>query len=512
MADESIELRDQVGVLRRRWKVVAIVLALSLAVGMLALFLLPKTYSAFAEVRLVADPVEGDLTEEAVATEARAVLSYDNVSLTIDELGLSESPAELVRTVEVAPDETGAAVLTITALRSSADEAADIANTLANTYLDATGQAAVQQLVELDAQIEDGQQAISRLRRDLDNATPGTTEFATLRAAVDTEVAELAFLQSQRYEIISDPAGGTETGQIVTPAIPPGAPASPRPVRTMGLAIVVGLMLAVGAAYLRDYFDDVVRSGTNLDKTLDGVAVLGRIPHLRRKDRREPTTLTAPGTPASEAYRALGANVRFLLSDSHKHAALGGDGRPAGRVVVVSSASSAEGRTATAVNLAVVAARAGLKTILVDAELRRPHVGDLLSVPEGPGLADVLAGTTPADKALVNGHLDNLGVLPAGDPPDDPAELLASPKLAEVLDSVADTADLVVVDSPAVLSAADTLELARRADLTMIAVREDVSRVRNVTEAVRRLGQVGANVAGVVLVDVSPRGLSAPRT
>lgn len=510
MADESIELRDQVGVLRRRWKVVATVLALSLAVGALLVLLLPKAYAASAEVRLIANPITGgELTEETVATEARALLSYDNLSLTIDELGLSETPSDLADTVTVTPDDTGAAVLTVGVRRGSASEAADIANTLASTYLDATGVAAQQQLVELEERIDASNREVASLSRDL-QAAAGTPAFADLRLALRQAKAERALLQGDRFLIIRNQSVGTEAGDIVTPAIAPGAPASPKLVRTMGLALVVGLMLGVGLAYLRDYFDDVVRSEASLAKALDGVPVLGRIPHVRRRDRKEPTTLTAPGTPASEAYRTLGATVRFRLDD-HSHRAGTHDARPAGQVVVVSSATGTEGRTATAVNFAVVAARSGLRTILVDAELRHPHVGDLLGLPDGPGLAEVLAGSSRPERALVNGHLENLAVMPAGLAPANPAELLASPRLAELLDTVAEKADLVVVDSPDVLSAADTLEMARRADFTVLAVREDLSRVRNVTEALSRLSQVGANVAGIVLVDVSGRRPSAPR-
>ncbi len=514
MADESIQLRDQVGVLRRRWRVLAVTVALALTVGTLLVALLPKTYVAATELRLLDDPLTSDaLTEEEVATEARAVTSYDAVTRTIATLGLQESPEQLLDSVTVTPDETGAAVLSIAVSRGSPSEAADIANTLAGTYLDATGERALDRLTELETRIDEINATIGRLDQEMQDA--GSPQaFTELQFERRRARAERALLANARSSIVLNQGIESQTGEVVTPAFAPSTPASPKPVRTLGLALAVGLMLGAGFAYLREYFDDVVRYEGNLTKTLSGLAVLGRIPHLRRRDRREPTTLTSPGTPASESYRALTANVRHLLSSRMTAAAppgANGHERRPGQIVVVSSASAAEGRTATAINLAVVAARAGIQTILIDAELRQPHVGTLLELPPGPGLADVLAGTAPAKDALVNGRVDNLAVMPAGDAPANPAELLSSPRLARLLTNVAERADLVVVDSPPVLAAADTLEMARRADMTVLAVREDVSRCRNVTEAVDRLRQVGATVAGVVLVDVNRRRRSISR-
>ncbi len=516
MADDAIQLSDQLGVLRRRWRVLVAALVLAVGVGVLIIALAPRTYVATAQVALEADPsadTDG-LSAEQVATEALVVVSSESLQATIDDLGLSETPDELLDTVSVEPEESGAAGLSITATRGSPSEAADIANTLGATYLDASDDRALERLAEVDSQIDAIYDTIARVDGQLANTTDPQRRTELLierrRAA-----AERSLLVDARAAIALGQGAGAETGEVVNPASEPGAPASPRPLQTLALAGVLGLLLGIGLAYLRDYLDDVVRHEGKLGKALGGMPVLGRIPRRRRRERRAPGGTETPESATSQAYRALGANIRYLLSDpptdgasaTAGHTSTGPDrqSRGKGLVLLVSSAARAEGRTSTALNLALATARAGLNVVLIDAELRRPRLGQLIGLPDGPGLADVLAGTTPSRDALFNGQTSTLLVMPAGTLPDNATELSASPELVDLLDDLTDEADLVVIDSPAVLVVADGLDMARHADLTVLAVREDLSRTQDVTEAVHRLEQAGAHVAGVVLTDVSHR-------
>ncbi|WP_324275683.1 Wzz/FepE/Etk N-terminal domain-containing protein [Blastococcus brunescens] len=349
LSDELIQLRDQVGVLRRRWYIIVVTLLACLALGMLYVSRATPTYVATAEVLLGAPSGQGGngLTENQVATEARVVTAVDAVSDAIEALALDETPRALVDSVVVEPDPGGASVLRITATRNDADEAAGIANALAQEYISGGATSAVQ------------------------------------------------------------------NAEILNPATPPGSPASPRAIPTVVLAGVLGLLLGLGLAFLRQYFDESVRDEDDA-VTATRRPVLGRIPHGRRTIRRTPVTLSAPESGASEAYRALVATLRYRLSRIAPNA---GE-RDRGRVVLVTSASAAEGKTQTAVNTAVAAASAGLDVVLVDADLRDGSVGSMFGLPPGPGVSEMVTDSSDVkarlEDALLRTDLERLRVLPSG--------------------------------------------------------------------------------------------------
>ncbi|MFD2091525.1 tyrosine-protein kinase domain-containing protein [Blastococcus deserti] len=439
MSDELIQLRDQVGVLRRRWYVIVATVLVCLALGWLYVSQARPSYVATAEVLLGAPTGPGNgLTENQVATEARAVTGVDSVSKVIGSLGLDEAPGDLVNSVAVEPDPTGASVLRITATRHDPSEAAAIANALSDQYLDGRARSAVQ------------------------------------------------------------------TAQILAPATPPESPASPRVTPTMALAGALGLLLGLGLAFLRHYFDQSVRDER------DAVAatrrpVLGRIPHGRRAIRRAPVTLSAPESEASEAYRMLAATLRYRLSQIPPRAGQ----HDRGRVVLVTSASAAEGKTQTAVNTAVAASSAGLHVVLVDADFRDGGVDSLFELPPGPGVIETLTDSSDVrarlQGALVRTDLERLRVLPSRGATSRSRELMAAPRWASLLVELRATFDLVVIDSSPVLPVVDTLEIVGSADLTLLVVRRDVSRKEELAAAIERIEQVGGTVGGIVVCDVPRR-------
>lgn len=443
MSDELVELRDQVGVLRRRWYLVVVTLLVCLGLSLLYISRTTPTYVATAEVLLGAPSGQGSrgLTDNQIATEARVVTASDAVSYVIRSLQLDETPSDLVRSVAVEPDPAGGAVLKITATRHDPDRAAGIANALAGEYVRG-------------------------------------------RAASVGEDAE-----------------------IISLATAPRHPASPRLIPTMLLAGTLGLLLGFGLAFLRQYFDDSVHDEGDA-AAVTRRPVLGRIPHGRRAIRRSPVTLTAPDSRASEAYRALAATLRYRLSRITPHKGQ----RNRGRVVLVTSASAREGKTQTAVNAAVAAASAGLDVVLVNADLRSDDLGSLFDLPPGPGIGEILTDGSELrvrlKEALVETDVERLRVLPSGAATSRSGELLAAPRWESLLTELRATFDLVVIDSAAVLPVVDTLEIVRGSDLTLLVVRRDVSRKRQLAAAIDRIEQVGGVVDGVVFCDV-PRRSSA---
>jgi len=498
MSDDSIQLRDQVGVLRRRWRTVAVTVLLAVAAGLLLPLLQTPIYVAETRV-LLAPVIEGEtLTSEQVATEATSVtLSADAA---IDELGLDETRDELLEDVTVTPDSDGAAVLTISVSREDPDEAAQIANSMAAAYTSADGDETRDQVELLDKRIARLDQEIGVLATQASQAPTETRRIAVLSQRRRLR-AERTLLVDARAAALAGPDIQSEQAEVVTPAVAPSSPSSPQPIRTAALAGLIGLLLGVGLAYLREYFDDSIGSEQKIRDNVPDRPVLGHVPRWERSVRA-PVTVAAPTAAASESYRELGANVRHLLGAHHPD-----DGvQQPGRVVLVASASSGEGKTVTAVNLAIVEATARMRVVLVDANLRRPRLHELLGVTPELGLVDVLDGTCTSAEALVEvPGTPGLLLLAAGAVRDDTAGLLTSPRLRRLLADLRREADLVVVDSAAVLRVADALELAPGSDLTVLVARRKVSRGRDIVEAVQRIERVGGSIAGVVLNDVAVR-------
>ena len=170
------------------------------------------------------------------------------------------------------------------------------------------------------------------------------------------------------------------------------------------------------------------------------------------------------------------------------------------RCVLITSATGGEGKTTLAAQLAGRCANAGLMTLLIDADLRRPSLGDLLEVPEGPGLVDVLTGdVTPEAAMVVIGNAGGFHLLPAGTMGQDPSRLLHGERLGKLIGQFRETFDIVIIDAPPVLAVPDALLLGRWTEGAILAVRHDTSRFPLVERANKRLASVGVTVLGAVV-------------
>jgi capsular exopolysaccharide synthesis family protein len=170
------------------------------------------------------------------------------------------------------------------------------------------------------------------------------------------------------------------------------------------------------------------------------------------------------------------------------------------RCVLITSATGGEGKTTLAAQLAGRCANAGLMTLLIDADLRRPSLGDLLEVPEGPGFVDVLQGEAEPEAAMVViGNAGGFHLLPAGTMGRDPSRLLHGDRLGKLIAQFRETFDIVIIDAPPVLAVPDALLLGRWTDGAILAVRHDTSRFPLVERANKRLASVGVPVLGAVV-------------
>ncbi len=272
------------------------------------------------------------------------------------------------------------------------------------------------------------------------------------------------------------------------------------------LKLMAAAPLAVLAAVLGLFVLVEARAGRVADADeLSGrvrVEVIGTVPPL-------PSARGLLGRSPARLQRRVDEYVQSL---DHLRVALCAGGRsgapgggPGRKVMLITSACGSEGKTTLAAQLAGRCANAGLSTLLVDGDLRRPRLGELLEVPEGPGLADVLAGDIAPEAAMVViGNAGGFHLLPAGSIGHDPSRLLQSERLGQLIAQMRASFDVVIIDAPPVLAVPDALLIGRWTDGAVLAVRHDASRYPLVERANRRLATIGVPVLGAVVNGVRP--------
>lgn len=291
--------------------------------------------------------------------------------------------------------------------------------------------------------------------------------------------------------------------RIVDAARSPAAPVEPNIPRNLAFALVLGITSGVGLAFLLESMDNTVRT-TEQAQMISALPSLGMIPlgskasrdgtgprHLALTSSQEVVELVAQVRPQSqmaESYRAL--RTSLLLSSL---------GAPP-KVIMVTSARPQEGKTTTAINSAIVLAQKGVRVLLVDADLRRPSIHKTLGMGPRSGLSNVLTGSATLQQTITPSPiLPNLFVLPAGSPPPNPAELLASSNMKEVLNELREQFDHIVVDTPPTLSVTDAVVLSPRMDAIILVIRSGQTTKQALRRARDVLMQVNAHVTGVLL-------------
>jgi capsular exopolysaccharide synthesis family protein len=318
----------------------------------------------------------------------------------------------------------------------------------------------------------------------------------TLYDGLMTKLKETAISQGLRSSNI----------RVVDPAMIPSFPARPAKARNISLAFLVGLVGGIGLALLREYLDNTV-------KTPDDIETLARLPSLAvvpqfagsngtakkqrlinatngHEKRIELVAQHLPKSQMSEAFRALRTSI--LLSQA--------DHPP--QVILVTSALPREGKTTAAANLAVTLAQLGDRTVLVDADLRKPGVGRLLNLGSGKfaGLSSYLAGVSSLDLVTVqHPAIPNLAAIPTGPLPPNPADLLSSHKFAEAIAELRTKYKFIVIDSPPVMAATDAVILSVQTDGVLLVVRSGETPKEAFTRTRDLLNSVKCHILGVVL-------------
>ena len=266
------------------------------------------------------------------------------------------------------------------------------------------------------------------------------------------------------------------------------------------LGILVGLLLGLGGAFFLEYLDQTIKNAGDVER-VTGVPVLGLIPHdpaLSRSGngRRAPgAVVTQLGTdgPAAEAFRALRTNVTFVGAE-----------KPL-QFVAITSPGPGEGKSTTAVNLAVALAQGGQRTLLIDGDLRRPFIHRAFGMVQEPGLTDVLVGHATAREAVRPEVVPGMDVLPGGSTPPNPSELLGSAAMSTLITDLRRDYHYIIIDTPPTLPVTDASVVASNADAAILVFRSGDTEEIAAQRALEQLNRVHVRIAGAVLNGVSAR-------
>lgn len=429
-----MNVRQVLSAWRRRWVTIALVALFIHGLVAMGTAASPKVYSATSQlfVSVQGASSSSDLVSGSTYAQSQVQSYIDVVTAPvvlepiIRELDLQESPADLKRRVTVTVPE-GTVLLDVEVRDSDPVRAADIGNAI-------------------------------------------SAEFAKRVASLES-------------------TGRSSTSpvkvSVLRLATPRSTPVSPTPARNMMIGAVLGLLLGLAVALIREATDTSLRSKEDVERLTD-LPVIGSIP-LEPAGRRHPASITGePSGIRAEALRTLRTNLQFVQAGGRL------------RSFVVTSSVPGEGKTTTVAQLARVLAAAGTRVCVIEGDLRRPGLLDHLGLEGSVGLTNILIGEITLEQGLQDAG-DNLAVLGAGPTPPNPSELLGSRAMESLIIVLEEQFDIVLVDTPPVQPVTDAAVLSRVVGGVIVCVGIDVADRESLTNTLQSLEAVDSNVLGLVI-------------
>lgn len=494
------------------WRWVWLILLGTAAGGSAALLMSQQTAPLYrASARLLIDEAPGSaggndysllLLEQRLAqTYVEIINTHPVREETIKRLGLPLSADKLATMLSVIalPDTK---IIVIDVEDVDPVRAAAIANTAGKVFI-AQNQAReslryAAPIANWEARMNQIGDEIEVLETQINAAGPAATAadlaaFSRLQTQLDE--AHIRYTEAFRNLNELQVAQAKESSTLVEidPAQPPDTPMRPRTMINTVLAAVAGGMIAVGIIFLIERLDDTIKAPEQiLEET--NLATLGVIAVIKGDDPPSCLiTASSPATPIAEAYHVLRTNLGFTANKGTRGA------------ILITSSLPGEGKSTTAANLAVVLAQTGQRVILVDANLRHPIQHQVFEVANRQGLATAILDNQHAiEDYLQPTKIANLAILTSGPLPPNPAEFLDSPRLAETLAALGQRADLIILDTPPVLNAADVSILAPLVGGCLLIVEVNRTPRAALVQTVEQLQKANARIMGTVMNRLKP--------
>ncbi|MBT4187674.1 MAG: polysaccharide biosynthesis tyrosine autokinase, partial [Gemmatimonadales bacterium] len=374
---------------------------------------------------------------------------------------------------------------------------------------------AITYLQGLENQVDGYDAMLEQFGADLERIPE--TEVQLMRLEREKNVLEEIYtlLQQRLQEARILEAVQDVSVRVVDLAILPPEPVTPRKALNLLLGLILGGIFGVGIAFTREYMDETVHTREDIQAATGGAPILGMIPRIRQAGLNGKSSTSAmstiggvgelgarlvagrdPRNPVSEAYRSLRTNLTFSNPDKPP------------KIIVFTSPLPQDGKSTTAANLAITLTQQGIKTLLIDADLRRGLLHGVFGVNRDPGLTNVLAGGAAISEAIQEIDLQESGKLDfmsSGPYPPNPAEILGSQRMKSLLEALDERYDLVLIDSAPLTVVTDAAVLGTKADGVVLVARANVTEKGALTYAAEQLRNVRAPILGCVLNDVDYR-------
>ncbi|RBP66971.1 capsular exopolysaccharide synthesis family protein [Brevibacterium sanguinis] len=443
-APATMDLREYLRIIRRKRLLVGLVTALGLALGIASTLLMPPKYEAS--------------TQLYVSVRSQAGSTGDLV------------------------------------------QGSSFAREVVGSYVDVVGTGVVLDPVIAELDLDT---SVSELRKRVEASTPGESvlidisvtdtdpeQAARIAGAVGRSLAEAV---QSRLEPERTDGQSSVTLTTTQEALTEEGPISPRPELLVPAGFLLGLLCGIGVAVLSVVLDKRVRSVRDVNQVTEK-PVIGRIPRDPAVAEDPLVVRTHPRSATAEAFRTLRTNLDFLAVGSGS------------RTFVISSSSVGEGKSVTAANISLTLAKAGLRVVLVDCDLRRPRIAEYFGIEGGAGLTDVLAGRAEPSDVLQPWGEDGLRVLAAGRIPPNPSELLGSETMDAVIETLSDDYDYVILDAPPTLAVTDAAVVGTKAAGVLLVAAAGSTEKHALDDAIRTHEGVGTSVAGIVVTMLPPTG------
>jgi capsular exopolysaccharide synthesis family protein len=312
---------------------------------------------------------------------------------------------------------------------------------------------------------------------------------ANLDLNLDVTQTVLGTLLDYQYQVGIAEATTLSEIRVVDPAVKPTYPVSPNKLLNTLLGVFLGLMCGVGLAFLREYLDDAIRTEVDV-REFKPIALIGSIPQFERKSTPLISSMDT-NDPLYESYRHIRTSLKFI-SDKRL------------RSLLVGCANPGEGKTTTVVNLGISLSHEGKRVAIVDMDLRRPSIHNVLDLPNEVGVVDVLEGKAEIDEAIQPTDTPGLSVITSGPMSSDPGKLIESAQMEPFILALEDRFDTVILDSAPLLVKTDFLILASYVDGTIVLLESGRTTRQNIDEIMETLEKGNIKPLGFVLNKLSP--------
>jgi len=516
--NDFVELRQIITTILKKWWLVVLVTGALGALGYLYSLSQTPIYEARTSL-IVGQTIQArEVSRSMIETSQEVALTYADIAKrfpvvqgAIDELGLGESWQDLRKRIEVNLVQ-GTQLLEIATVATTRQEATMIADEIARQLIllspsnaqrqdEETKQYQAGRIETLKAKIQSGEEKLAELEA-INIDEDSTREITEIQAEINTLAGLINEWEANYNTLITFREANTDSANnlaILEPAQATDEPVSPRTLLNTLVATILGFVLSIGLIFLLDFLDDTLGSAENVARVLDA-PYLGSIAKIKGRSMQDRLIINQdPYSDAAESYRLLRSKVQFLTSDGPK-------------IFLITSPHAMEGRTTTVANLGVVMAQAGLRTIIVDGDLREPMQHEIFGISNDGGLGHLLRFPDLQPQAYLkrSNQVPNLRILNSGNLPPStqqamsgglapsPSELLGSSRMAQLLANLREQADVIIIDSPPAVPVADASVLANLVDGVLLVLDAKRSKREAAKRAIFNLRQARANILGTL--------------